>query len=220
LPGFDPKLVPSVAESLRAISSITVIDEAAVKRAARTFQSFQPIVGPQISEALAKITVTVPSDGIQVMSDVPAFNFAKALENVDLSAMTDVRIAESLQTLDISKLFKGTAAISLRDLPPAVTADLAAQFDRTAQEAVALAEVDEVAAGIEDAVGAGLRSMTPAKRRELALQVVVLIAAFVLLAAWLTQNDPKNPAEGVGRFLTCAAAYIYVYWRLIGKLDE
>lgn len=217
LPGFDPKLIPSVSESLRAILSIAVIDQVALTKAATTFQSFQPVVGPQISEALAKMTVTVPSGAIQRMAEVPAFNFAKALENVDLSAMTGVRVAESLQTLDISKLFKGTA-IRLPDLPLNVTGDLASQFDRTAQEAVALAEVDEVAAGVEDAIGVELKSMTPAKKRELALQIVVLIAAFLLLAAWLTQNDPKNPTEGVGRFLTCAAAYIYVYWRLIGKL--
>jgi hypothetical protein len=215
LPGFDPKLVPSVAGSLSAISSIAVIDEAALKKAAETFQSFQPIVAPQIAEALAKMTVTaVPSKTIQAVR--APFNFAKTLENVDLTAMTGVRVAESLQTLDISKMFK----INLDDLPPTVTADLASQFDRTAQEAVALAEVDEVASGVEDAVGVQLKNMTPAKRRELALQVVALIAGFVLLAAWLTQKDPKNPAEGVGHFLTCAAAYIYVYWRLIGKIDE
>jgi hypothetical protein len=218
LPDFNPKLIPSVSESLRAISSIAVIDQVALTKAAQTFQSFEPIVAPQISEALANMTVTVPSGTIRAMSQVPAFNFAKTLENVDLSAMTTVRVSESLQTLDISQLFKGTA-IALRDLPLNVTADLASQFDRTAQEAVALAEVDEVAAGVKGAVGIELENMTPAKRRELALQVVVLIAAFVLLAAWLTQDDPRNPAEGVGRFLTCAAAYIYLYWRLIGKLE-
>jgi hypothetical protein len=134
--------------------------------------------------------------------------------------MTSVRVAESLRALDISKVFKGAAAIGLRDLPPAVTADLASQFERTAHEAVALAEVSEVAVGVEDAIGVELMRMTPGKRRELALDVVALIGAFLLLAAWLTQNDPKNPTEGVGHFLTCAAVYICVYWRLIGKLDE
>jgi hypothetical protein len=53
----------------------------------------------------------------------------------------------------------------------------------------------------------------------LALDVAVLIAAFLVLAVWLTQDDPKNPTEGVAEFVICAAAYIRVYWRLIGKLD-
>jgi hypothetical protein len=104
--------------------------------------------------------------------------------------------------------------------PPNMTAALASQFDRTAKDAVALAEVDEVAAGVEDAIGIDLRNMTPAKKRELAVNVVILIGAFMVLAAWLTQDDPKSPAEGAGLFLACAAAYINVYWRLIGKFDE
>jgi hypothetical protein len=220
LPSFDPKLIPSVTESLQAISSIAVIDQLALTKAAKTFQSFQPIVAPQISQALSEVQITLPSEAFKAMAEVPAFNFAKTLKNLDLSGMTSVGVIESLQTLDISKRFKATAAISLRDLPPAVTADLASQFEKTAQEAVALAEVSEVAAGVEDAVGFELKRMTPGKRRELALDVVALIGAFLLLSAWLTQNDPKNPTEGVGHFLTCAAVYICVYWRLIGKLDE
>jgi hypothetical protein len=67
LPGFDPKLVPSVAESLRTISSIAVIDEATVKKAAQTFQSFQPIVAPQISEALSDVQITLPSEAFKAM---------------------------------------------------------------------------------------------------------------------------------------------------------
>ena len=49
------------------------------------------------------------------------------------------------------------------------------------------------------------------------LNIAVLIAAFLLLSAWLTQNDEM---EGAGRFLTAAALYVWVYWRLIGKLDK
>lgn len=217
LPGFDPKLVPSVTESLTAISSMTVIDEATLNKAAKTFQSFQPIVAPQIAETLAKMTVTGPTEAMKAMAAAPAFNFAKTLENLDISAITGARVAESFQTLDISKIVKASV-FNLRDLPPAVTADIASQFDRRAQEAVALAEVDEVAEGVEEAVGAGLNSLTSAEKHALALDVVLLIAAFLFFSAWLTQKAPEDSGEGAGAFLTCAAMYIRVYWRLIGKL--
>jgi hypothetical protein len=215
--GFDPQLMASVAESMASVSSFTFIDEEAVKRATRAFESIQPIVAPQLSEALSQVQITAPSGAFEAIEQIPAFNFAKTLENFDISGITGVGVAESLQTLDISKMFKVADAFNLRDLPPTVTADLASQFDRTAQGAVALAEVDEVAAGVEDAIGTELQRMTPAKKRALALNVAVLIGAFLLLAAWLTQDDAT---EGAGHFLTCAAAYIYLYWLLIGKLDD
>jgi hypothetical protein len=67
-------------------------------------------------------------------------------------------VAESFQTLDISKMVNATF-FNLRDLPPTVTADLASQFDRTAQKAVALAEVDELAEVLKRPSAPGLNSM-------------------------------------------------------------
>lgn len=218
--GYDPEVIPSLAKSFRSVSSIKFIDVAAVNEAAKSFQSLQPVVAPQIAEALSQIlNLTVPSKAIDAMSEIPAFKFAKTLENFDLSAMKG--ITESLQTLDIPKVF-GETAFSLRDLPPVATADLAARFERVAEEAVVLAEADDLAEAVDEGVRSRLSEMSPAKRRELALDVVVLVGAFLLLASWLmqSQDDPKDVKVGIGLFLACAATYIRIYWRLIGKLDE
>jgi hypothetical protein len=220
LPGFDPNLVPSVAESLRHISSIAVIDQTSIKRAAEMFQSVQP-VAPQISEALSGLQITTPTEASKVMATMPAFNFAKTLEGLDITGMTAgfTSVSELLAEIQLPKAFEWPLNVTLRDLPSTVTADLASQFDRTAEEAVALAEVEEVAEGVEKAVGAGLAHLTPENKRELALDIVLLIGAFSLLAAWLTSDHGKDAGDGIGLLLTCAATYIRVYWLLIGKLD-
>jgi hypothetical protein len=41
----------------------------------------------------------------------------------------------------------------------------------------------------------------------------------LLLASWVRRSAPEQPEVGLAEFLVCAAVYIGVYWRLIGKLD-
>jgi hypothetical protein len=217
--GFDPKLIPSVVSSLqsfRSASSFTVLDPDTVKKAAEAFGSFK-LVAPEISEALNKVPITPSAPFKAVAGEIPVFTFASALKDVDLSAFAGLNFAESFKGLDLAPFTKGFYSI---ELPASVTADLASQFDRITHDAVALAEVDVVAESVEDIVGVQLEALTPAKKRALALDVVILIAAFLLFAAWATQDGSHDPKAGAGTFLTVAAMYIRVYWQLIGRLEE
>jgi hypothetical protein len=223
LSGFDPKLIPSIAESFHDLASLAPLNLTGVTDAAKTISIF-PSVTPQIAEALNKVSVaTFPTSSVaaEALANSPVFGFTKMLDELDLSTVTATQVFDSLQPLNVSKIFQ-TATTSVTHLPMTTTADLAADFDRRAEQAVALAEVEEVADIVDSLVGFGprLKAMTPPQRRALALDVVTLVAAFLLLAAWLTQSsdDPRNPATGVAEFLACAAMYIRVYWRVIGKL--
>jgi len=82
---------------------------------------------------------------------------------------------------------------------------------------VALAEIEDVADAVDQSIGL-LERMPPAKRRMLALDVVLLIAAFLMFAG-LSESKGLDDPNTTGAALVCAATLMRVYWRLNDKLD-
>ena len=118
----------------------------------------------------------------------------------------------------MSPAFTATVSEALRDLDRNKPSIPSVRFEEAAEEAVALAEVEDVAEIVDERLGE-FEGMSAAQKRMLALDVVFLITAFLTLAAWLSQSpDPKDP-EAAGIALACATALVRVYWRLTGKLD-
>lgn len=212
LSGLDAKLAPSVAATFGALATANLGEFNAVHNAVKAFQlDVGPIVAPQIAEALGAIHVgPMASSFAEALTGIDrasTLQFAKIVEEVDFGKMMQPRFDELFRGLSLSI---GTAAMDA--LP---RADLTPGVARATEDALALAEVSDVASIVDEAVGR-FESLSPGKRRALALDVAFLAAAclsaYVSLAA-------ANKATGAGSLLAVAATLIRIYWRLIGKVD-
>jgi hypothetical protein len=189
-----------------------------IATAARELDFARPIVAPQVADALGGIAVRMtPSfaDAVKGIGEMPAFDFAKTLGDIDVASAITPRVIDAMRGLSVPASVTASIAEALRDLPRMPASDLAPRFEAAAAEAVALAEVESVAEVVDGPVTVGWRSLPPAKRRTLALDLAALVVAFVALAAVL--NEAVDPRAGAA--LACAAAVIRIYWRLDGKLD-
>ena len=118
----------------------------------------------------------------------------------------------------MSATFTATVSAGLRNLEANKLSTPSARFAKVAVEAVALAEVEGVAEIVDESVRK-VEGMSVARKRMLALDVALLIAAFLTLAAWLSQSPDPKDLKGEAIALACAAALVRLYWRLTGKLD-
>jgi hypothetical protein len=152
---------------------------------------------------------------------VEAFSFAKTFDGIDVEKIIWPELSkaiESVQGLGLPKSYGATIAEALRARPSVEPGEFTPQVEATAEEAIVLAGDDDVAEIVDDeTVVARIAGMSPEKRRALALDVLVLVGACVVLAAWLAQADLKDP-RGAGIALAWAASLIRVYWRLNDKL--
>jgi hypothetical protein len=103
----------------------------------------------------------------------------------------------------------------MQSLPRVETEDLASSVRDATEDTVALAEVEGVADIVDESVGP-IAELTPAQRRELAVDVALLVGAYITVVASLVRRDYGNLA---GALLVYAAILMHIYWRLIGKLD-
>jgi hypothetical protein len=232
LAGLDPKLIPSVAEQLRGLTTVHVA-ASDISAAAKALEPFRTMtVASAIAESLKDLQLQPASsfaEAVKGLQTSPAFHFtklaegfgfAKAVEGLDTTAFAQSLSSLQLPRLATAELSTLTAAVTA--LPSVDAEDLASDFDQAAEESVALAEVEDVAEILDRAVGLSprLAAMTPAQRRALALDFVVLIAAYLLLAARMrhSMDEMKDP-EGFASLLILVTAFVRVYWRLIGKIS-
>jgi hypothetical protein len=215
--GLDTRSIGSIAEAFRGLDATRLGDMAAISQAAKAFEGFRPIVAPQVAEALKSVDMRIaPSfaEAMKAMGPQP-FKFAKALEGVQLGPISPA-FSESLRTLQLPRPISADFADAIRSLPKVTPTDFAPRVQVAAEEAFALAEVESVAVAVDESVGE-IERMSPEKRRALAIDVAVLIAAFVTLAAWLSTGDLRDP-KGAGFALAFAASLVRVYWRLTDKI--
>ena len=175
LVGFDPKLAGSVAESLKGIASLGKVDSGALREVASSFQVFKPVVAAQLAQALATVPIMSAPSFKAVTGEIPALDFTHALAELDLSRLTGTAFLRSFEPLHLPAV-NAAGVGGATALPVTVEPELATEFDQTAHDAIALAEVDALAQEV-DAFGVDFEAMTPRERRQLALDVAVLIGA-------------------------------------------
>jgi hypothetical protein len=206
------RLSPSVAAALRNLPSTKLFESPAIKAAAASL-SYPPIVAPQIAEALGAIEPLVsPSlaEALKMNSAIApaAFDVSKTLLATGMAA-NQSGIFEAIKTLELSSFVGSFSA-----LPSALPDDFGADLEQRAEEVITLAEVQEVAAVVDSELRP-LAGLSATQQRAPALDVVLLIAALLVLYATAKADDVKLAAAA----LTTAAALVRVYWRLTGKLE-
>jgi hypothetical protein len=219
--GLDKALVPSLAETFGALSTKSILGDFSALQAAAKSIAMPPTVAPQIAEALAGFTVPEP------LPKTVAAAMAAGIDKmrVDLMATTVggsyagalPQIAKMLQTIALPKPI-GTQIADAIAARPHRSSELAPRVQASTEEAIALAEVADVAEIVDSAIGP-LESVSAARAHTLALEVAALVAAFLVLAAYLRQGGELDDPKGAGIALAYAAALVRVYWRLVGKLD-
>lgn len=220
--GLDKAIVPSLAQTFGQVGTKSVLgDVAAFSGVAKTFENMQAIVAPQmapqIAEALAGIVVPKPlpktvAAAMAIGIDSAALDFTKIL-GASYAALP--QITKMLQTINLPTEVWKDAATAIAARPDIRASDFAPRVQAAGEQAVAVAEVEDVAEVIDNAF-TEIAAMPPAKRRALALDVAMLIAALLMLDAFLTQS---GNLEAAGVTLGCAAYLVRVHWRLTGKLD-
>jgi hypothetical protein len=223
-----PKLDPSIADAFSRNKTEAIVgDLACTREALKVLDSFRPIVAPQIvpqlAEVLGRINQQNAASAAAVLQKIGSkpFSFAKTFDGIDVEKIIWPELSkaiESVQGLGLPKSYGATIAEALRARPSVEPGEFTPQVEATAEEAIVLAGDDDVAEIVDDeTVVARIAGMSPEKRRALALDVLVLVGACVVLAAWLAQADLKDP-RGAGIALAWAASLIRVYWRLNDKL--
>jgi hypothetical protein len=195
-----------------------LFDVGDLHKTAESLGMLRPIVAPQIAESLAAMDFGKMIAETSPKLEPPAFKFL-SLADLGLGK----QLATAFQTADLTKVF-GTRLDELaqslpRTFPHTIAPSFIPRVEAAAEEAVILAaEDDAVAEIVGDAPLDDFEALTPAQQRMLALDVAVLVAALLVLAAWLAESgDPKDP-KGAAIALTCAAALVRVLWRATGKI--
>ncbi|MDP9223607.1 MAG: hypothetical protein M3P18_07070 [Actinomycetota bacterium] len=224
LAGLDPKLAESVAAALRDLPILNV-DFAKVSEAAKGVETIHLTVAPQIADVFRNMEMTNAfsfTEAAKTLRDSSLFNFATTFDDLDATKIRSIAMTMDTSEMFPTNLMREVTAV-LGDYPWIRTADAASEFDKLTEDAAALAEVETLAEALDDSVGFApkLAALSPAQRRALAIDVVLLLAAYLILASWIlhSMDQMQDPGRGAGAFLVTAATYIRVYWRLIGKLD-
>jgi hypothetical protein len=94
--------------------------------------------------------------------------------------------------------------------------NFAPRFEEAAENATALAEVEDVAEIIDAESVVAVGVLSPASKRVLASDVVALIAALLTFSACLFEGGYVQAGAAATAY---AAIFVRIYWRLAGKLD-
>jgi hypothetical protein len=213
---IDPKTLSIDAEIVRTLPQIDTSKLLNATSIIKAADVFRPIVAPQISEALKGVgtaqAAAFSANAVKSMRTPTSFSFIKTIEGMNA---IQPRLAETIGTLGLPKTFSAdvTAALGARSF--AGVGDLTPLFTATLADAVALADEDEIVE-IVDSATLRLDDMSSAERHKLALDVALMVAAFVMLSAYLSEGAYRNAA---GAALAAAAELLSVYWRLTRKLD-
>ena len=206
----------------QSLADTKFFDYSSIATAAKTLAAFQPIVAPQIAEALGSskaFDAAVAATRVSIPTPPPSFMFIKTLDDPKFIEAFRPRVVEMLDVLDVSASF--------RDAVRSANARTTAVPDFSARLVAAAAETIEVAtAGDESGVDpvddeslGWLDQLSPSSRLSLLLDVGALVVAFIFYAAWLVGDDARDP-KGAGFALSCAIQLARVYLRLARKLDD
>ena len=209
--GFDKRLIPSVADAFVGIEAVKLADTTAIANAARALESIAPIVSaPQISDALARVqmrNVASFAEAVAPIRAAQAFGFMRTLPEVTIPPS----VIDAVHSFNLPTVLTD----ALGDLPSVSIASVAPYAEKAAEDSVALAEVEDFAQIIDDALGR-MDKDDDTRRRVAATEVSAAISALLMLAGML---------YGIGQFkaagaaIGCVATLVRVYWWLSGKLD-
>jgi hypothetical protein len=218
---IDPKVLgmgEEVARSLQAGIGARFADS--------LFESLRTMSAPAMTAVLngfqtARLVDTnVLGETLKTIHSMPTFDLAKTL---DMPVVTP-KIAEALRpsfadalgALAIPKVVTAGVNEALKDLSRMPRFEVGPRFATAVREAAVIAESPAV---IEqaDAALVDLDELSPVQRRELQKEIANAITAILTLVAYLVENDRAQLASIC---LALAAAFLSLYWRVTGKLDE
>lgn len=209
--GLHPNLIPSVTKVFDEIDLAAFPKASAFRDAARAING--PIVAPQIAAALAPFTPDTRSflaEANSVLTKSTVFKFSKTLDDVGSAwFFEENRVGLSLQALRAPSLAASVTA-AMRTVPRVEVSDLA----HATEDAIALAETEDVVA-VDDESAELTKGLSPAQRRDLAVDVALLIGAYISIVACLAKRDYIDLAAAL---LVYSAVLVRIYWRLMGKL--
>lgn len=219
---IDPKTFANAQEAARSLQSSRI----GAQVAASLGDSLRTISAPAMTEALkgfqtAKLVDTnVLGETLKTIHATPTFNFPKTL---DMPIVTP-KIAEALRptfaeafgALDLPKVFTAGVNNALMDLARMPRFDVGPHFASAMREAAVIADSPAVIEQTEEAL-AGLDELTPVQQRELQKDLANAVAAILTLVAFLVDDNRIQLASAC---LALAAAFLSLYWRATGKLDE
>jgi hypothetical protein len=217
--GLDKAVVPSLANTIGGAATKSILgDVSAFRDAAKLLRT--PIVAPEIADVLAGFNVPEP------LPRSVAAALAVGIDKARLDAFTRIvegnyagalpQIAKMVQALDFPQPVGTQLAEAMTKIATPQWRPTPVFVGAAAEQAIAVAEVEDVAEIIDPVVAAEIERMPPARRNALALDTATLVAAFLVAAAALTDSGEMDAAAIT---LGCAVALIRLYWRLVGKLD-
>jgi hypothetical protein len=207
--GLDKRLIPSVADAMTKIP-MTKIDAPAI--AGIAFQEMQPVIStPQIASALSGVETTQMQSFAQAAASIEAAGAFKLVPNIEIPEVRfEPSVIEAVKAFNLPQLNE-----ALSNIPTVPTVTVAPRSERPLRDAVALAEVEDVAEIIDEAMSSW-ETYSPAKRRLVVTDIAAAISAMLLLGGLLNGIGEYKAA---GTAIACATALIRLYWRMTGKLD-
>jgi hypothetical protein len=225
----DPRTLSLTTEALRTLPLIDMSKLMNTTAISDMAKSLRPIVAPPISEAMREIMTPTKlfTEGLtafKVMTSPPPSSFTEALKGIepfffqktleDLSVHHD-QISRAALTLGLPETFGADVSAALREAPLTSEPDFTLRFEAAAEEAIATAADDDVGEIVEAALPY-LDDLSVADRRKLAADVLVMLAAFVMLAACLSEGAYRYAAPAA---LGAAGELLRVYWQLTRKVN-
>lgn len=187
--------------------------------AIKAYQLARPIVAPQISAQVAQgVAQTISRLGASFVPPPRQQSaFAKAFDELSAAALIQPRVVDAFREFDMSGALRGQLAPTLRDWPrfsPTYFAppDVAYSPAPTAAHEGAAASMPAA----RDALAAWWQTLPPAKRRGIARDLGLYVAALLGLALALAHGGAMEVAVAA---LTTALAVDQFHWRLTGHSD-
>jgi hypothetical protein len=143
--GFDAKLLPSVTLALKDLARVGPIDPAAL-RAAQLPPLLPPDAGAKVSEALANLQPLNAASFGEAAASLKGWKGLKLDPPPTFRVEAD-ELFEAIQSLNLSSTTFDRGVIL--NVPPFPLSDVSDQLDESAEEAVALADVNEFAEWVD-----------------------------------------------------------------------
>jgi hypothetical protein len=209
---IDKSAVSAAHLMFRDLRAANLIQLDKMNATARALSLTQPIVDPGVSEMVAKSLDPARFGLLAGLDTDRIFGFAKALEGIDITAALRPRLAEAFGPLGLSEAFRKSIFTALGETPRWTQLVVpTAEAVASAAELAGTETVDEV---VEDTI-AGIAELSPAERRQLAIDIAHAIATFGALAAIFVKDGRLQAACAT---ISLLAILVSIYWRVTGKL--
>lgn len=215
---IDTRGIASISNAISGLDTKILGNASAMRDMAKALDIARPIVAPQIATELAETFKRIDTrnaafaeavKGIQL----PAFQFAKTLDDLKLATRFPTGVAEAFKALQMPPLYSTGIREALAGLPLTGFAGVAAKAAFAVGEAAVIAETPAAVEVADDAL-VDLDDLSPTERRELQKDVADAIVALGTLVAILADNGRIELASATLAFL---AILVSIYWRVTGS---